>query len=405
MKGTILEISQKNNVSGRRFIKWVIHEIHTSAEEYNKNGISWKEEYVSNNIDTAINMPVCVEFVSDYDKSEPLGHGQSGIKDGQPIFEESVVVGTTEKAYIDNVEVKGKTIRALIGEGYIYEQRYPAFVDWLKTKMFDGDFPETSVEICAKKSEELEVIIYEDGWKEKGRVPMKYDYSGDVILGIEPSDDNAVLLELNSKNIKEEQNNMLDEKVVLELNNKIEEKTSEINQLRNELKSKDDAIKDFEQKVTEINSKVEEKEVEINSAKTELDNITSELNSVKSELEQKTSEINTLSQAIEELKQENKNYADKELVNELNSKLAEYDNADKDSMKEKIEECSKEPSKEKIEAIINEINASIVQRLIEAKKQMQIVSEQNSNKTVEDIYGDIFIETNGKQDLEDESIY
>ena len=45
-------------------------------------------------------------------------------------------------------------------------------------------------------------IIYDGGWKEQGRIPMIYDYSGYCILSVKPSDSTAVLVELNQFNRK-----------------------------------------------------------------------------------------------------------------------------------------------------------------------------------------------------------
>jgi hypothetical protein len=234
MKTSIIELNQKNEVTGRTFIKWVVHEIHENTSQYNENGISWKEQYVLANIESAKGMPICVEFL-DWEKSEPFGHGMTSIVDDEPKFENSAVVGITENAYIDTVEVNGRNIRALVAEGYIFEQRYPNFVTWLKSKMYDADFPETSVEICFKKSTDNDKIVYESGWIEKGRVPMIYDYTGDAILGIKPSDENAVLLELNhlnSKNNKEEEKLSKElESQITELNQKLLEADSTIQEL------------------------------------------------------------------------------------------------------------------------------------------------------------------------------
>lgn len=36
-------------------------------------------------------------------------------------------------------------------------------------------------------------IIYEDGWKEQGRVPMIYDYIGHSLISIAPADDAALV--------------------------------------------------------------------------------------------------------------------------------------------------------------------------------------------------------------------
>ncbi|OMD67462.1 hypothetical protein [Paenibacillus odorifer] len=255
MKNSILELNQKNAVTGRTYLRWVIHEIHENIQSYNENGISWKEQYVLDNINSAKGMPICVQFI-DWDKSEPFGHGMTSVENDGPKFQDSAVVGTTEDASIETVEVNGRTIRALVGEGYIYEQRFPNFVTWLKSKMYDNDFPQTSIEICAKKNSGNDVIVYESGYIEKGRVPMIYDYTGDAILGIKPSDESAVLLELNhlnnNKNIKEE--NKLDEetqKKITELNQQLETAKATIEKLTKYKKANEDKTL-----IAELNSKL-----------------------------------------------------------------------------------------------------------------------------------------------------
>ncbi|MEK4432995.1 hypothetical protein MHB54_27970 [Paenibacillus sp. FSL M7-0802] len=330
---SILELNQKNEVTGRTFIRWVVHEIHENNQFFNDNGISWIEQYVLNNIDSAKGMPICVQFL-DWDKSEPFGHGMTSIENDEPKFQDSAVVGTTENAYIDTVEVNGRTIRALVAEGYIYEQRYPNFVTWLKSKMYDNDFPKTSVEICTKKNSGNSKIIYESGWKEKGRVPMIYDYTGDAILGIKPSDESAVLLELNHLNNK---------------NNKEEEKMNE----------------DLQKQITELNQKLEEANATIQS-----------LNKYKKESEAKL------------------------LIAELNSKLANYSNEEREIVKEKIATFNTEPSTEGIQNIVSEINSYIVQKIFENRNSKKDQVEVNSASNV---YGDMFTNEKSKEDYS--SIY
>ena len=54
------------------------------------------------------------------------------------------------------------------------------------------------------RTEDEEKIVYRYGYKDLGRIPMKFIHSGYSLLGISPSDNNAKLLELNNK--KEETN-------------------------------------------------------------------------------------------------------------------------------------------------------------------------------------------------------
>lgn len=396
IKSAIIELSQKKSVAGRRYIKWVIHEIHSSPDTYNKNGISWNEQYTLNNLDSAKGMPICVEFM-DWEKEEPFGHGMSGVRDGEPIFEYSVVVGVTENAYIDDIEVNGQKIRALIGEGYIFEQRYPNFVNWLKSKLFDGDFPDTSVEICTKKDSGNEVIIYDGGWKEKGRVPMIYDYSGDAILGIEPSDDNAVLLELNNKFHKEDKNTMADNPVIIDLNNKLGEKINEVNSLNAKITALEASISEKEKEISEVNVKLEDTQKESQS---KIEEVTSEVNTLKETLSQRDSEVETLTNELNELRQFKDEVIKKDLVAELNSKLSVFSDEEREVVKEKVELFSKEPSKEAIALIVSDVNSFIANKIIEKRKSKQ-ADEQNSKEL--DVYADVY-ETNSLE-ISDSDLY
>ena len=104
-----LEIFNANKITGRRNIKAVIHEIYDDDSKYNKNGISWNENYTQDNIDTVANMPICVEFI-DFNNSEPLDMDVGG-KGWKTLFENSVMVGVFENANIEEVEVKGSKLK------------------------------------------------------------------------------------------------------------------------------------------------------------------------------------------------------------------------------------------------------------------------------------------------------
>jgi len=203
-------------------------------------------------------------------EDEPFGHGLSDVKDGIPLFEYSVVVGTTERGYVDTVEVNGEQKKVLIAEGYLFNQRYPKFVQWLKSEMYDSKQPDTSVEISAKEGHDY--IAYEDGWKETGRAPKIFDFSGSAILGIEPADDSAVLLELNHKKGDKKQMSKENEQTVVDLNNKIDQKNTEINDLKDEVKNK--------------GTKVDEVQAELNTKQEELNTLVESKKEVDTELSQ-----------------------------------------------------------------------------------------------------------------------
>lgn len=406
MKSTILELNQSRKYAGRTNIKWVILELHNSTNQYNRNGITWKKEYVMKNIDSAKSMPIAVEFL-DLEESEPHGHGLSDVKDGVPLFEYSTVVGVTEDAYVDTIEINGESKEVLIGTGYLYNQRYPKFVQWLKSKMYDGDFPDTSVEICAKEGND--VIIYEDGWKEKGRVPMIFDFSGDCLLGIEPADPSAVLLEINANkqnNYKEDfsmsgkdQNSQL----VTELNEKIEAKVNEISELKSQLKevksAKESEVnelqKQLETKTNELNEQIEEKTSELNST-------VEKLKDVESKLEKSEKQVKDMEKELNELREFKQKTENEKIKSELNTKLKTYTDEEKEVVKEKLEKFEKEPTQELANEIVNEINSNIAKKIVEERANAQS-NEQNSQQA-DDIYSDV-METNNDNSPSIEDLY
>ncbi|PRS47487.1 hypothetical protein [Bacillus sp. MZGC1] len=379
MRSAILEINNNKKVNGRTYLKWVVLEIHENNSLFNKNGITWLEKYIKANLDSIQGMPLCVEFI-DYENSEPFGHGLTEIKDGTPLFENSAVVGVTTNGYIDSIEVNGKQKRVLIGEGYIYNQRYPKFVQWLKSKMFDGDFPETSVEISAVEGKTN--IEYEGGYKEEGRVPMTFDFTGDAILGIDPADDTAVLLELNSKN-KEDKILSKEKEALVELNEKLkvdveslEAKVAELNELltkkTNELNAAVQAVKDEK-------AKAEAKDEEVKKAKEDKEKADAEINS---------------------LKEFKKSVTEETLKTELNQHLSRYTEEEKSVAKEKIELFSTSPTEELKTQIVSEINSAIAQSYI-SQRMKQTSNEINS---VNDIYSEIN-ETGNEASVTIEELY
>jgi hypothetical protein len=218
LNNSIIEINKKKAKAGRTPIKLILHTIHKDDTEYNKNGISWIKEYCEQNIESIKGMQLVTQFLDD--KHEiPFGdHGNMKIEENKVIFEDSLVVGSFTKGYIaEGIEVNGKTIDAVVGEGYIYNQRFPKLVDYLQEQYDNGNSVEGSVEICADESKGYSQIIYDGGWKPKGRKPEIFQYSGHaLVIGTTSADSDALMLELNSYKKNKETNNMKNK--VIELN-------------------------------------------------------------------------------------------------------------------------------------------------------------------------------------------
>lgn len=193
MENKILEICQ--DITGRRKLKIVLHEIYPDENHWNINGITYLEQYTRDNADTVKGMPLCAEFL-DESKEIPYGHGVTGTRNNLPVFEDSVQVGSFDDWSIEDVTIDGVVHRCLCGVGYINESRYPKFCDWIDRQVAEGNKVFGSVEFVGTPENDGE-IMYRDGWKETGRIPTVYDYSGFCIITIKPADDTAMLLEFD----------------------------------------------------------------------------------------------------------------------------------------------------------------------------------------------------------------
>ena len=179
------------DIPGRRRIKVVLHEVYPDRQHWNRNGITYLEQYTRDNADSIKGMPLCAEFLDD-DKEVPYGHGLTGQLRNMPVFEDSVQVGSFEDWSIEDIEIDGEMRRCLCAIGYINESRYPKFVEWLEKQIESGSPVYGSVEFSGTKDNDGE-IIYDGGWKEQGRVSMIYDYIGHSIISIAPADDAALV--------------------------------------------------------------------------------------------------------------------------------------------------------------------------------------------------------------------
>ena len=193
----ILELSSKDDKDGRRRVKVILHEIYKDKSQHNKNGITWLEEYCKNNIDSVKGISITCEFTND-ERTEILGHGETGIEDGVPILENATMIGVLERGYIDDIVVDGESKRVVVGEGYIDAMRYKNFVDVLEEKIKANETIFGSVEIIGTRKNGNR-IKYLNGYQEIGRIPTEYRYSGFAILGVMPSDETARLIEINDR--------------------------------------------------------------------------------------------------------------------------------------------------------------------------------------------------------------
>lgn len=394
MLGKILEISKQTSKGGRVPIKIALLKIHEDEKETNKNGLHWKEEYVLNAIDSVKLMPICASFC-DETKSTPLDHGLTGEEidnDGvrEPLFENSETVGCFESANIEDVNVNGNDIRALVANGFLYNQRYPNFVKWVRQNKALGNV-DSSIEIMGLETNDNKIIYEESEPKNEFRTPKEFVFSGTSILSVSPADDNAIVLEVAQKQENKE-DKTLDEKELKELiqstisetNSKNEELLAKITELNSTISEKDSVIAEKEEKIVELNATVERVQKALDDLKKEHETYWAERDALEKELGtlKAKARIGELNTAIEGFSDEEKKYAESE-INSFNEK----------------------PLEGNIDAIVDKIYAGIGQASkkadAEAKVAEQNSAKENKDNEVIDIFSEMCSETqdNGEEDV------
>lgn len=381
----IFELSKKKYKNGKRPFKAVLHKIYQSEDEWNENGITWLREPVESNIESAVGASITCEFVNEA-RDEILGHGETGVQDGIPVFENASMVGVFTKAYVGEIEIDGEKCLAAIGEGHLDGYRYANLIRRLEEDIVNGEYPDGSVEIVGLPENENK-IVYRDGWKEKGRIPVSFSYSGFALLKIRPSDPSAKLVELNNKIESEEQ--IMDEKVLSVIVDSVKNTIVETN-------SKND---EYEKQIETLNATI----VETNAS---VETIQAALDSTKEELQKKYDESDSLYKELEILRAEVAEAKVKEKVGELNSALAEFSDEEKAFAKDEIAAFEADPTTIEINSIVDKVYTEVGKKAKETEK----ISETNAAKNQEDIkLDDIFadiLETNSsKSSDEDESIF
>ena len=383
----IFEISSESKIVGRRPIKVILHEIFPDDTQWQENGISWNEEYVKLNLHSVVGMSLTVEFLTE-DRSVPYGHGMTEIRleDNLPLFEDATMVGHFDKAYIDDVEIDGEVKRVLIAEGTLDEMRYPKFVAWLREHMAERTV-KGSVEIVGRAEHDGH-IVYSGGWKEQGRVPQFYDYSGYAILSVKPADEAAIVMELNNKKSDKEDSDM-DEKMKNDLMAVISGAMSETNSKWDQYWAQVNAK---EAEITQLQADIKAKEAEIaqlcadfekeNAARILAEEGLTEANNAKEAAEASLSEANA---KIAQLEGE-------AAKAELNAALAPYSEEQRAVAKEEIEAFNANPGSVEINAIVGKICTEMVR--VSREKQ---VAETNAKDVI-----DVFSMTDDTKPAEDD---
>ncbi len=349
------EISSESKIAGRRPIKVILHEIFPDDSIWQENGISWIEEYVKANLHSVAGMSITVEFLTD-DRDIPYGHGMTEIRaeDNLPLFEDATMVGHFDKAYVDDIEIEGVTKRVLIAEGTLDEMRYPKFVAWLREHMAESVI-KGSVEIVGKAEHDGH-IIYSGGWKEQGRIPQIYDYSGYAILSVKPADEAAIVMELNNKKQQREESNM-DEKLKNELMAVVSGAVSESNSKWDEYWAKVDML---QAEITQLKADIKQKEADIAQIQADYDKEYAAREAAEAGL----TEANAAKEAAEaSLTEANSKIAQLEAEAakaELNAALAPYTEEQQAIAKEDIGAFNENPGSVEINAIVGKICTEMV---------------------------------------------
>lgn len=382
--------------NGRRKFKVVLYTIYpdecidTTNEvgtEYNLNGITWIREYCEQALPSIKGMFLRVEFL-DEERTEICGHGHTDIIDGVPVFENATAIGTFTDGYIEEiVNDDGETILACIGEGEIDSSCYHNFCEKLDRDIANGIYPQGSVEIL--KAEDEEAIVYKYGYKEKGRIPMKFIHSGFALLGIQPADSNAKLLELNNKEETEmtdtEMKALIEEVVSAHTNS-----VAEINQVK----------EDCAKQISEMEEQVEAITAEKNEALESSEEIQKALDACKAEFAELDKKYSALCAEMDELRKELGEAKAKERKAELNSKIADFSETEKEYAKAEIEAFMANPMESEINSVVSKIYEGIGKTAkAEAEKK---VAEQNAAKAqIEDIFSVVeAVATTTEEDVE-----
>lgn len=372
-----LEISQATNPNGRRKVKLALHEIYPDRTQWNRNGITYLEQYTRDNADSVKGMPLCAEFLDD-DKDIPYGHGLTGHIKSMPVFENSVQVGVCEDWSIEDIEIEGEAHRCLCATGYINEGRYPKFVKWIEDQVANGETLRGSVEFVGTKDNDGE-IIYDGGWKEEGRVPMIYDYSGYCILSVKPSDPSAILIELNQF-----RNNLEDVEMNEEMKNAFSDLKSEVISAFKETRKAEmnEEISSLESKVTELNAKIAELNTQIEEKDKEIEELNRKCNEANAEAAKKDEEVNSkveeLNSTIAEKDAELNKMKKANRVAELNQALSSFTDEEKNYAKEEIDAFNADPFSVEINQITTKIESTSYRKIREDQKNKNL--EANSMK-------------------------
>lgn len=379
------ELSSKKYKNGRRPFKAILYELQPPecvvdkvGTKYNKNGITFLEEYCKPRLDSIKDMSVTVAFL-DEERTLISDHGLTGIQDDLPTFENACVIGHFTEGYITEIEINAETKRVVCGKGYLDEMRYPAFIHNLEEELQNGGSVDGSIEIY--KTEGNKGIVYKYGWLEKGRIPTEFIHSGWSFV-MSPADTTSTLLELNTVKNKEENQNMefnMDEmkaviqSTITELSSKESELNDKVVELNQTISEKDETIAEQNEKIVELNATIEQ--------------VQKALDDLKKDYETYWAEREALEKELGKLKA-------KERLGELNSAIEKFSDEEKKYAEVEINSFNENPIEGDVDVILNKIYAGIGIASKKAAEEARI-SEVNSQKDevkIKDIFSEICAE-------------
>lgn len=395
------ELSSKKYKNGRRPFTAVLYElqppecvVNNVGTKFNKNGITFLEEYAEPALDSIEDMSVRVEFIDD-ERTQILAHGDTGVSEGMPRFDNATVIGHFKKGYIANVDVKGEMKRCVCGKGYIDEMAYQPFVRFLEEQLALGMVPNGSIEIY--KTANNDGIVYKNGdHTEMGRIPTEYSHIGwDFVIA--PSDESSILIELNNKQKqKEESNNMNKD----EIKSIIEETVTYVT----------NSFKDYVSKIDELNSNLEECNRTIEENKATIEAKDTEINTLKAEAETAKNTIEDLQNAQktdsaekDKLEKQVDEYKKAEKISEMESAISNYSDEEKKYAETEINSFRENP----LEGDINAITSKICVGIVTKQKADAKIVETNSKKdndSIYDIFSPVYAELNSADDASDDEI-
>lgn len=375
----ILELSSKSSKGGRRKIKMVLLTLHNEGET-NLNGISWKEEYVLNNLDSIKGIPICASFIDSEDKEIPLDHGYTetvelGDGKSEPLFNNSECCGVIEEAKIEDLEIDGEIKRVLVGYGSLFYQRYKKFCDYVKQNILLSEV-KSSIEIVGKDGG---AIVYDGGYNEKLRYPQVFDFSATAILGsVKEADENCYVLEVAQKK-EQEETKVMDEKIIRDV----------IVTAINETNSKND---EFTQKITELNSTIADKDAQITELNEKVEASKASETDKDAKIEELKNKVAELEAQVNECKKAEQNSA-------LDKALEGFTEAEQKYAESEINSFRENPLEGNVDTVVNAINAGIGKAFKAAESK---TSEQNSVNNETEL--DIFSEINSVEDTGDNDV-